>query len=105
MFQRQSKKMNKTQNKCADIQRNHTIIGRTQVISKKIYKLKGSNGIVHNSSDIANVVNEFFSTVGQFSKNNSAPTDWNAYRNYLQSTNSENHRFKFSTVTFDKLLH
>ena len=42
------------------------MIGRTQVKSKKNYELNGPNGIVHNSSDNANVSNDFFSTVGQF---------------------------------------
>ena len=71
------------------------MIGRTQVKSKKNYELHGPNGSVHNSSDIANVLNDFSSNVGQFSKNNSAPTDRNSYRNYLQNTKSENRRFKF----------
>ena len=47
------------------------MIGRAQVKSKEIDELNGSNGIVHNSSDIANVLNDFFSTVGKFSNNNS----------------------------------
>ena len=43
-------------------------IGRTQVKRKKIYDLNGQNGIIHNSSDIVNVLNDFFSLVGLFSK-------------------------------------
>ena len=40
------------------------MIGRTQVKSKKTDELNGTNGIVHNSSDNANVLNDFFTTVG-----------------------------------------
>ena len=40
------------------------MIGQTQVESKWIDELNGANGIVHKRSENANVLNDFFSTVG-----------------------------------------
>ena len=80
------------------------MIGRAQVESEKIYELNGPNSIDHKSSDITNMLIDFFSTAGKILHNKSAPTDRIAYRNYLQNANSENHRFKFSTVTSDQII-
>ena len=40
------------------------MIGQAQVERKRIDNFNGANGIVHNRSDNANVLNDFFTTVG-----------------------------------------
>ena len=60
------------------------------------------NKNVHNRRDIVNVLNDLFSTVSQFWNNISSPSDKNAYKAYLQSINSDNLYFTFSTVTCEQ---
>jgi len=79
------------------------MIGRNPVLNKKVDEFNGPNGNIHSNIDIANVLNNFFSEIGQFLYANNNTPDQGSYRNYLRIINNVNFLFTFTAVTNDNI--